>query len=305
MAPVKSAVEAVGGEITHKLGIINAVSAELTPSEVEALRVLNGDLRLYEDHSVRASGKPNKPTKPTTSEVDDTVAFSVVVGADRLHDEGIFGYGPAVAVLDTGIHGFMGLIRGFDDRWRQQGPAYDFTQENLNNVDESGHGTHLTSIIANNTRTGNKRNPGEYRGIAPDCDLVPTKAFGPQGQSSYSTIIWALDWLVTNKETYNIRVLNLSFSAEPRSYYWDDPLNQAVMAAWEAGIVVVASAGNVGPDPMTIGVPGNIPYIITVGAMSDNYTPANDSDDYLASFSSAGPTVYRGPDDLGRSDPDS
>ena len=63
------------------------------------------------------------------------------------------------------------------------------------------------------------------------------------------------------------------------------------MAAWQAGIVVVASAGNTGPEPMTIGVPGNVPYVITVGAMTDNYTPDDPSDDYLASFSAAGPTV--------------
>jgi hypothetical protein len=42
---------------------------------------------------------------------------------------------------------------------------------------------------------------------------------------------------------------------------------------------------------MTIGVPGNNPYVITVGAMSDNYTPADPADDILASFSTAGPTV--------------
>ena len=41
-------------------------------------------------------------------------------------------------------------------------------------------------------------------------------------------------------------------------------MNQAVMAAWKAGIVVVASAGNAGPEPMTIGAPGNVPYVITV-----------------------------------------
>jgi subtilisin family serine protease len=63
------------------------------------------------------------------------------------------------------------------------------------------------------------------------------------------------------------------------------------MRAWQAGIVVVAAAGNRGPDPMTIGVPGNVPYIITVGAVSDNYTPANNQDDFLTSFSSTGPTV--------------
>jgi len=65
------------------------------------------------------------------------------------------------------------------------------------------------------------------------------------------------------------------------------------MKAWQAGIVVVASAGNEGPDPQTISVPGNVPYVITVGAMTDNFTPADPTDDRLASFSSAGPT-YEG-----------
>ena len=89
-------------------------------------------------------------------------------------------------------------------------------------------------------------------------------------------------------------MVNLSFSAPPRSHYWDDPLNQAVMALWQAGIVAVASAGNGGPEPMSIGVPGNVPYVITVGAMSDGVTPDNPTDEFsLASFSAAGPT-YEG-----------
>jgi serine protease AprX len=113
------------------------------------------------------------------------------------------------------------------------------------------------------------------------------------GAGTYLDVIRAINWVVANKDTYAIRVLNLSFSTTPRSYYWDDPLNQAVMAAWEAGIVVVASAGNTGPDAQSIGVPGNVPYIITVGAMSDDYTPEDGADDVLASFSAAGPT-YEG-----------
>ena len=100
-----------------------------------------------------------------------------------------------------------------------------------------------------------------------------------------------MDWVVQNKDAYGIRVLNLSFSAGVVSHYWDDPLNQAVMAAWRAGIVVVTSAGNAGPDPMTVGVPGNVPYVISVGALSDSSTPSNPDDDTLASFSAAGPTV--------------
>ena len=42
---------------------------------------------------------------------------------------------------------------------------------------------------------------------------------------------------------------------------------------------------------MTVGVPGNVPYVITVGAMTDNYTPTNSQDDKLCSFSAAGPTT--------------
>ena len=53
------------------------------------------------------------------------------------------------------------------------------------------------------------------------------------------------------------------------------------MALWRAGVVIVASAGNKGPDPMTIGVPGDLPDVISVGALSDAVTPENSFDDYL------------------------
>ena len=106
-------------------------------------------------------------------------------------------------------------------------------------------------------------------------------------------MIEGIQWVVDHHEALGIRVMNLSFSGEPQSFYWDDPLNQAVMSAWEAGIVVVTSAGNTGPTPMTVGVPGNVPYVITVGSVDDNFTPDDNSDDFLSSFSSAGPT-YEG-----------
>lgn len=48
-----------------------------------------------------------------------------------------------------------------------------------------------------------------------------------------------------------------------------------------------------GPGPQTITVPGNVPYVITVGAMTDQHTPEDPTDDRLASFSAAGPT-YEG-----------
>ncbi len=46
-----------------------------------------------------------------------------------------------------------------------------------------------------------------------------------------------------------------------------------------------------GPAPMTVGAPRNVPYVITGGAMTNNHTPADPSDDRLTSFSAAGPTA--------------
>lgn len=232
------------------------------------------------------------------------VSYPSLAGAEPLHSQGVNGLLTTVAVLDTGY-------------WKH--PALDTTLLGLNRVlaqydafsgrndsstsgllgltslgttadtDASGHGTHITGIMLNTQRSVD----GRYFGIAPNANLVSVRAFDADGRGTYASVIRGIDWIVKNKDAHRIRVLNLSFGATPRSYYWDDPLNRAVMKAWKAGIVVVASAGNGGPTAQTITVPGNVPYIITVGAMTDNYTPADPSDDRLASFSAAGPT-YEG-----------
>lgn len=209
-----------------------------------------------------------------------------LIGADGLHDRGINGRGVTIAVLDSGL---------WQDTTQNYGGRILATRDVTNggrgpvSSDPYGHGTHVTSIAAGGAVTLT----GRYQGVAPAADLVIVRAFDRQGAGRYSDIIAGLDWVVANRVRYNIRVLNLSFGAAPQSFYWDDPLNQAVMSAWRAGIVVVASSGNDGPSPMTVNVPGNVPYVITVGALTDNYTPHDASDDRLASFSSAGPT-YEG-----------
>ena len=51
-----------------------------------------------------------------------------------------------------------------------------------------------------------------------------------------------IEWVMANKDQYRIRVLDLAFSLPRSATRADDPLNQAVMAAWKADIVVVSSA---------------------------------------------------------------
>jgi serine protease AprX len=68
-----------------------------------------------------------------------------------------------------------------------------------------------------------------------------------------------------------------------------NPLDQAVQAAWNSGIAVVASAGNAGPSNGTILSPGDDPLVITVGALDDMAQPTV-ADDEMTNFSSVGPT---------------
>ncbi|MEM9052376.1 MAG: S8 family serine peptidase, partial [Bacteroidota bacterium] len=89
------------------------------------------------------------------------------------------------------------------------------------------------------------------------------------------TVIEGIQYVVDNRKEYKVKVINLSIVSSVQSPYWADPLNQAVTTAWSKGITVVAAAGNSGSDAMTISVPGNNPYVITVGAFTDNFSDFN------------------------------
>jgi serine protease AprX len=272
---------------THQLAIINAVAVSLN---IEQLAQLHAqlDIQVTQNYHVEMSGGNawGKRKWQPKSVVND------LIEASAAHSAYNFGDGVTIGFLDTGLDQLKGTSSGLstdlygrDKFWG----TYDAVNNNISNYsnEESGHGTHVASIAGN----ADYDVYGKVYGVAPNAALVGIKAFDAEGKATYADVIRGIDWALQAKDQINLKVLNMSFSGPARSYYWEDPLNQAVMKAWQAGIVVVASAGNSGPGPMTIGVPGNVPYIITVGAMTDNYTPSYLSDDIVASFSSAGPTV--------------
>ncbi len=218
--------------------------------------------------------------------------YPTAAGADLLHQNGVTGSGITVAVLDSGLWEHPALALDTRGRPRVVG-RFDaiLNLEGKEVFDESGHGTHMTSVLAHSEPVLRDGRPsGSYKGIAPDVGILAVKAFNKEGQGDFLDIVRGIQYVVDTKERLNTRVLNLSFAARPRWPYWDDPINQALMRAWHSGITVVAAAGNEGPDPMTIGSPGNLPYIITVGAVTDSWTVDTRDDDYIPDFSSRGPT---------------
>ncbi|KGJ90248.1 S8 family peptidase [Thalassotalea sp. ND16A] len=270
---------------SHQLAIINAVAVNLNEAQLSQLRQQVA-VKVSENYQVklaggRAWGKRKWQPKAVVAEYID---------ATSAHAANNFGDNVTIGFLDTGLDQLSGLstdLYGRDKAWG----TYDAVNNSVSNYDDeaSGHGTHVASIAANSDYDVY----GKIYGVAPNAALVGIKAFDANGQATYADVIRGIDWALQVKDRINLKVLNMSFSGPVRSNYWDDPLNLAVMKAWQGGIVVVASAGNTGPEPMTIGVPGNVPYIITVGAMTDNYTSTDSYDDKLATFSAAGPT-YEG-----------
>ena len=147
----------------------------------------------------------------------------------------------------------------------------------------------MAGLIAGNGTSSN----GRYHGEAPGAKLVSIKVAGADGTSHLGTLIQGLQWAVDNKSTYNIKVLNISLGYQDDKSTVNNPLDQAVEAVWNAGITVVASAGNAGPFNGTILSPGDDPLVITAGALDDMGT-ASVAEDEMNDFSSAGPTMADG-----------
>jgi serine protease AprX len=98
-----------------------------------------------------------------------------------------------------------------------------------------------------------------------------------------------LQWAVTHRAQYNLKVLNLSFGTDSKQSYSLDPLDYAVEQVWRSGVFVSVAAGNLGSGASTITKPADDPYVVTVGAADLKNTQAA-NDDVVTDFSSRGPT---------------
>ncbi len=108
-----------------------------------------------------------------------------------------------------------------------------------------------------------------------------------------SDVVAALQWVFENKDTHNIRVVNMSLNSTLEDSYHNSPIPAAAEILWFNDIVVVASVGNskVDRDYNTARTsPANDPFIITVGASNENGT-ADRTDNSVTSFSAFGTTL--------------
>lgn len=193
------------------------------------------------------------------------------IGADGLHDLGLDGRGVGVAVIDTGVSPVNGL-RG---RLRE---GIDLCGAGTTE-DAYGHGTAVAGLVAGGL-IGNRP-----VGVAPGAHIVPVRVAGPDGATDVSNLLAALQWAVSFADEFDIRVVTLAAGTDAGTSWRRDVLNRAVQRASEAGLVVVTSVGNRGPERGTVAKPADDPWTVSVGAAAG----AGSSDGRITTFSSRGP----------------
>ena len=203
-----------------------------------------------------------------------------ILNINDIHGRGITGKGTVTAILDTGIYRHPDInqqIIAFKDMVSGSRAVYD----------NNGHGTHIAGIISGS----GKLSGGKYRGIAPGSKIVMVKVLDRLGKGNVNNVINGINWIIQNKQRFQIRILNISIGTianSPEDEYSD--LVKAVDAAWDAGLIVVVAAGNNGPNPYTVTVPGISRKVITVGA-SDEKSMVDRYGNKITDFSGRGPTL--------------
>jgi serine protease AprX len=252
----------------RRLSLIDGVSATVKAGRLPQLVKLQ-NLIVTPDVQVHVSGFSSQQLWPYESGLSK--AWS---GPDSPKP----GTVPAIAIVDSGIEN-----------------RADFGNRVLTSVkfstlpddspgDGRGHGTFVAGIAAGGA-TG-------YTGGTPQAPLVSLDVMDDHGVARTSDVIAACQWLLANKDKYNIRIANFSLHSATKSNFFHDPLDQAVEKLWFNGVVVVAAAGNYGLGDTPSGVlyaPGNDPFVITVGAVDIGGTK-NLKDDVNAPWSAYGRT---------------
>ncbi|MBK6724932.1 MAG: S8 family serine peptidase [Acidobacteria bacterium] len=239
---------------------------------------------------------PDRPTT-ITGHVEDTTGAALMRSQPALNGRSSYtldGDGIGIAVVDSGIYTSH---KGFKENGNSDDNSrivanVNFTNSNLSDTaDLYGHGSHVAGLAAGNSNA----NSGNYRGVAKKANVISVKVLNNEGVGNTSWLLNGLQWIINNRAAYNIRVVNLSLGTTAVDTYTNDPICVKVKQLAEAGVVVIAAAGNLGKNSLgqkmygQIHSPGNSPYAITVGASNSLGTAAR-NDDGMASYSSQGPT---------------
>ncbi|MBE0596390.1 MAG: S8 family serine peptidase, partial [Desulfuromonadales bacterium] len=202
-----------------------------------------------------------------------TVEWNIAaVRAPDLWSRGFTGQGVTIAILDSGVDlthpdlqsRWLGGSSGWYDPYRNTTVPYDL----------DGHGTLVAGVVVGGAAGGSAI------GVAPGARWIAAKIFRDDGLAVNSQILASLQWLLAGGVA---DVVNNSWGFEQVPGACDNTFRTAVQNLKAAGVAMIFSAGNAGPNLSTAVSPGNYAESLAVGAV--------DSRSVIASFSSRGPST--------------
>jgi subtilisin len=254
-------VKRAGGEVRHSYSIVPAVSAYLSHRSLLALERQQSIVRI----------EPVLEVFPAMHEDDESNGYqwgAAHIGAHEAHEAGYTGEGIDIAVLDTGVdtdHPYLEIESGVDCTK----PDCPEGQE-----DGNGHGTHVAGTLA-------AALDSPVTGVAPGATLHAVKVLRDHDAGGFTDDILAgLQWAFDN----DVHITNNSygFDSEPEG----PTIQRAFAATYEAGILHVTSAGNIGSSSGagdSVLQPARYEEVIAVAATEE--------DDSRRSSSSTGPCL--------------
>jgi minor extracellular serine protease Vpr len=232
------------GKIKRDLHIIDAISADILPSMLDELLNSSAVNEVYPDEKLYALLADSVPW---------INASDVWLLLDSQGDN-VTGKGVVVAVLDTGVDYRHPDLGGGKGTGYKVVTGHDYVNDDLDPMDDDGHGTQMAGIIAAN---------GDLKGVAPDATLLAYKVLDSSGAGDTSATIAAIEAAI--KEGADIISMSLGGILDTTN----QPLAEAINRALDAGVIVVAAAGNDGPLIGSIRDPGSYERVITVGATGE------------------------------------
>ncbi|MCI0446283.1 S8 family serine peptidase [bacterium] len=197
------------------------------------------------------------------------------------------GKGITIAVIDAGFYPHPDLTKPVNRILAYHDVTMPESNLNAKRSPESWdwHGTQTCVAAAGNGYLSD----GKYRGLASEANVVLVKV-SDRGKITEENIARGLDWVLKNKENYNIRIASISLGGDKDVSYKENLVDQLAEEAVRQGIVVVVAAGNSGcTDQHHTVPPANAPSVITVGGYDDQNQLGNmEPHLYCSSF---GPTA--------------
>ena len=253
---LKGNLTGVGSSLEKRFKVLPGSAMTVSSDNLEKIAKTDGVRGVYTDQKLTVlSAASTSSSNPGPSIIDDPREIS-----------GPKGEGVTVALIDTGADADHEALS------RKIVAFQDFVNNQTEPYDDNGHGTHCASLIAGDLGMG----------VAPGAELVVIKVMDRDGACYLSDALKALDWCLDNRDRYGIKIISFSVGGEGPSD-GASLLDEACDRMVEEGLTMCVAAGNSGPSPSSIVMPGGAEKVITIGAI--------DRTGLIFEQSSRGPTL--------------